>query len=42
MRRGAIASDAQRKPGGVLSDTARADVDFLLRRLANKDSRAGI
>ncbi|MFG1330078.1 dihydrodipicolinate synthase family protein [Xanthobacter autotrophicus] len=40
MRRGFIASDAQRKPGLVLSATARAEVDYLLARLAARDSRA--
>ncbi|WP_298957892.1 dihydrodipicolinate synthase family protein [uncultured Methylobacterium sp.] len=37
MRRGLIASDAQRKPGSALSATARAEVDFLLGRLARHD-----
>ena len=40
MRRGFIASDAQRKPGSALSATARAEVDYLLARLAARDSRA--
>ncbi|MFG1276219.1 dihydrodipicolinate synthase family protein [Xanthobacter autotrophicus] len=40
MRRGFIASDAQRKPGLGLSATARAEVDYLLARLAARDSRA--
>ncbi|MFG1375711.1 dihydrodipicolinate synthase family protein [Xanthobacter autotrophicus] len=40
MRRGFIASDAQRKPGSALSATARAEVDYLLARLAAHDSRA--
>jgi 4-hydroxy-tetrahydrodipicolinate synthase len=39
-RRGLLASDAQRKPGGVLSATARAEVDHLLERLALRDRRA--
>jgi 4-hydroxy-tetrahydrodipicolinate synthase len=39
-RRGAIASDAQRKPAGLLSAPARAEVDFLLERLARHDRRA--
>ena len=39
-RRGVITSDAQRKPGLALSDTARAEVDYLLRRLAKSDKRA--
>ncbi|MDI4656312.1 dihydrodipicolinate synthase family protein [Xanthobacter autotrophicus] len=40
MRRGFIASDAQRKPGSALSATARAEVDYLLARLAARDTRA--
>lgn len=40
MRRGAIASDAQRKPGQGLTATARAEIDFLLARLAKRDPRA--
>ncbi|MCF4127869.1 dihydrodipicolinate synthase family protein [Methylobacterium sp. SyP6R] len=40
MRRGILASDAQRKPGGGLSATAKAEVDFLLDRLARHDPRA--
>ncbi|MCB5201415.1 dihydrodipicolinate synthase family protein [Neorhizobium sp. T786] len=39
-RRGVITSDAQRKPGLALSATARAEVDYLLSRLAKHDSRA--
>jgi 4-hydroxy-tetrahydrodipicolinate synthase len=37
MKRGLIASDAQRKPGAALSAKAREEVDYLLERL----SRAG-
>jgi 4-hydroxy-tetrahydrodipicolinate synthase len=37
MRRGLIASDAQRKPGAGLSSTARAEVDYLLGRLGQRD-----
>src|SRR6202008_3682375 len=33
-RRGILASDAQRKPGAALSVTARAEVDYLIARLA--------
>jgi 4-hydroxy-tetrahydrodipicolinate synthase len=33
MKRGMIASDTQRKPGSVISATARAEVDYLLTRL---------
>jgi 4-hydroxy-tetrahydrodipicolinate synthase len=40
MRRGAIASDAQRSPGTKLSKAALAEVDYLLRRLATRDPRA--
>ena len=42
MRRGVITSDAQRKPGSALSATARAEVDYLLRRLARHDPRAPV
>lgn len=42
MRRGAMASDAQRKPGSALSAKARAEVDYLLTRLARFDSRAAL
>jgi 4-hydroxy-tetrahydrodipicolinate synthase len=40
MKRGLLASDAQRKPGGSLSAKARAEVDYLLERLASRDKRA--
>jgi 4-hydroxy-tetrahydrodipicolinate synthase len=40
MRRGIIASDALRKPGAALTSAARAEVDYLLSRLAQKDPRA--
>lgn len=39
-RRGIIASDAQRKPGGSLSAAARAEVDYLLARLARSQPAA--
>ncbi len=39
-RRGMIASDAQRKPGSSLSAAAKAEVDYLLARLARFDGRA--
>jgi 4-hydroxy-tetrahydrodipicolinate synthase len=39
-RRGILASDAQRKPGGSLSPAARGEVDYLLSRLARADRRA--
>jgi 4-hydroxy-tetrahydrodipicolinate synthase len=35
-KRGAITSDAQRKPRTVLSDKARAEVEYLLARLPRK------
>jgi len=40
MRRGILASDAQRRPGAALSATSRAEVDYLLARLARHDARA--
>jgi 4-hydroxy-tetrahydrodipicolinate synthase len=40
MRRGIIAADAQRKPAMSLSPAAKAEVDYLLRRLARHDARA--
>ena len=40
MRRGILTHDAQRKPGAGLSVAARAEVDYLLARLAKKDARA--
>jgi 4-hydroxy-tetrahydrodipicolinate synthase len=41
-RRGVIASDAQRKPAQTLTSTARAEVDYLLARLAKHDKRAAV
>ncbi|MFC5069972.1 dihydrodipicolinate synthase family protein, partial [Flaviflagellibacter deserti] len=41
-RRGVITSDAQRKPGPPLNAAARAEVDYLLGRLARRDPRAAI
>jgi len=41
-RRGVIASDAQRKPGGMLSAKAVAEVEYLLARLAQHDPRAAL
>jgi 4-hydroxy-tetrahydrodipicolinate synthase len=40
MRRGVIASEAQRKPGTALSGKALAEVEYLLQRLARHDRRA--
>ena len=42
MRRGLLASDAQRKPGAGLTATARAEIDYLLARLARTDPRASL
>ena len=42
QRRGAIGSDAQRAPSAALSAKARAEVDFLLERLARVDGRAAL
>jgi 4-hydroxy-tetrahydrodipicolinate synthase len=41
QKRGAIAHDTQRAPGSSLNATARAEVDYLLNRLARHDRRAG-
>lgn len=41
QRRGIIASAALRKPGGAVSAAAKAEVDYLLERLARHDPRAG-
>jgi 4-hydroxy-tetrahydrodipicolinate synthase len=40
QKRGAIACDAQRKPASALTPAARAEVDYLLARLARRDPRA--
>ena len=42
MRRGVIASDAQRKPGAALTAAAKAEVDYLLSRVARVDRRANL
>ncbi|WP_336490329.1 dihydrodipicolinate synthase family protein [Methylobacterium nigriterrae] len=39
-RRGIFTSDAQRKPSSTLSPQARAEVDYLLARVARADPRA--
>jgi 4-hydroxy-tetrahydrodipicolinate synthase len=39
MRRGLLASDAQRKPASAMSARAREEVEFLLARLARSDAR---
>ena len=41
-RRGLIASDAQRSPGATLDATAKAEVEFLLGRVARIDPRAAL
>ena len=40
MRRGLISSDAQRKPGAGLTATAKAEVEYLLKRVGRVDPRA--
>ena len=40
MRRGVIASETLRKPGAPHTAAARAEVDYLLSRLAKRDRRA--
>ena len=42
QKRGVIASMAQRKPGVTISATAKAEVDYLLSRVARYDKRAAI
>jgi 4-hydroxy-tetrahydrodipicolinate synthase len=42
QKRGAIECDAQRKPASPLSATARAEIDYLLARLARFDRRAAL
>ncbi|NLS03869.1 dihydrodipicolinate synthase family protein [Rhizobium sp. P32RR-XVIII] len=42
QKRGAIASDAQRKPAGGISEKAKAEVDYLLSRVARFDKRAAL
>jgi len=42
MKRGIIASEAQRKPGALLSAIAKSEVDYLLDRLAKHDPLAAI
>jgi len=39
-RRGILGSDAQRKPGPALSAASKAEVEYLLSRLARADQRA--
>jgi 4-hydroxy-tetrahydrodipicolinate synthase len=40
QKRGAIAFDSQRAPSGALSPAAKAEIDYLLQRLARLDPRA--
>lgn len=42
QKRGAIAHDAQRKPSAKLSNAARAEIDYLLSRVARHDPRASL
>ncbi|PTW99391.1 dihydrodipicolinate synthase family protein [Pararhodobacter aggregans] len=42
QKRGILTSAAQRKPGSVLSAPARAEVDYLLARVARHDPRAAL
>ena len=42
MRRGLLASDAQRKPAAAMSATAKTEVEYLLARLARHDPRANL
>jgi 4-hydroxy-tetrahydrodipicolinate synthase len=41
-RRGIIAAETQRRPGGTLDSAARAEVEYLLARLARRDPRAAL
>ena len=42
QKRGVIASSAQRKPGSNITATAKAEVDYLLSRMARVDKRANL
>jgi 4-hydroxy-tetrahydrodipicolinate synthase len=42
MKRGIIAHDTLRKPGAALSATAKAEVDYLMSRVARVDPRAKV
>jgi 4-hydroxy-tetrahydrodipicolinate synthase len=42
QKRGAIASDAQRKPASGLTPAAKAEIDYLLSRVARHDPRASL
>ncbi len=41
-KRGVIASSAQRKPGATITAAAKAEVDYLLSRVARVDKRANL
>jgi 4-hydroxy-tetrahydrodipicolinate synthase len=40
QKRGVIATSTQRKPGATITATAKAEVDYLLSRVARVDRRA--
>jgi 4-hydroxy-tetrahydrodipicolinate synthase len=42
QRRGVLFSDAQRKPGSSLSPASKAEVEYLLARVARHDKRAAV
>ncbi|MBR1125132.1 dihydrodipicolinate synthase family protein [Bradyrhizobium lablabi] len=42
QKRGIISSSAQRKPGATITATAKAEVDYLLSRVARYDRRANL
>ena len=42
QKRGIIASSAQRKPGATITAIAKAEVDYLLSRVARVDKRANL
>ena len=42
QKRGIIASSAQRKPGATITAAARAEVEYLLSRVARVDRRANL
>jgi 4-hydroxy-tetrahydrodipicolinate synthase len=42
QKRGVIASSAQRKPGSGITPIAKAEVDYLLSRVARTDKRANL
>ncbi len=42
MRRGIIASDTLRKPGAALNAAAKAEVDYIMKRIARTDPRAKV